>query len=66
MTVSSTGLGNVVMKGYFKNPAATAEAFAGGWFHTGDLSRRRDRHSDAPSSAFSGCFNRGGEWMSAK
>jgi len=29
--------GNVVMKGYFKNPAATAEAFSGGWFHTGDL-----------------------------
>jgi fatty-acyl-CoA synthase len=29
--------GNVVMKGYVKNPAATAEAFAGGWFHSGDL-----------------------------
>jgi fatty-acyl-CoA synthase len=29
--------GNVVMKGYFKNRKATDEAFAGGWFHTGDL-----------------------------
>jgi fatty-acyl-CoA synthase len=29
--------GNVVMKGYLKNSRATEEAFAGGWFHTGDL-----------------------------
>ena len=29
--------GNIVMKGYLKNTKATKEAFAGGWFHSGDL-----------------------------
>jgi fatty-acyl-CoA synthase len=46
--------GNITMKGYFKNPTATQEAFAGGWFHSGDLAVRepdgyvkiRDRAKD--------------------
>jgi fatty-acyl-CoA synthase len=46
--------GNIVMKGYLKNPTATEKAFAGGWFHTGDLAalendryvKIRDRSKD--------------------
>jgi len=46
--------GNITMKGYLSNPDATAEAFAGGWFHTGDLAvlqpdgyvKIRDRSKD--------------------
>jgi fatty-acyl-CoA synthase len=35
--------GNIVMKGYLKNPKATDEAFKDGWFHSGDLGVR---HAD--------------------
>jgi fatty-acyl-CoA synthase len=46
--------GNITMKGYLKNPGATDRAFAGGWFHTGDLAvmqpdgyvKIRDRSKD--------------------
>ena len=46
--------GNITMKGYLKNPSATDQAFAGGWFHTGDLAvmqpdgyaKIRDRSKD--------------------
>jgi fatty-acyl-CoA synthase len=46
--------GNITMKGYLKNPAATQESFAGGWFHSGDLAviqpdgyvKIRDRSKD--------------------
>lgn len=34
--------GPTVMKGYFKKPEATADAFRGGWFHSGDLVRQDD------------------------
>jgi fatty-acyl-CoA synthase len=46
--------GNITMKGYLKNPQATQQAFAGGWFHSGDLAvlqpdgylRIKDRSKD--------------------
>ncbi len=34
--------GNCVMKGYFKNPEATEEAFAGGYFHSGDIAYQHE------------------------
>jgi fatty-acyl-CoA synthase len=46
--------GNITMKGYLKNPGATQQSFAGGWFHSGDLAviqpdgyvKIRDRSKD--------------------
>ena len=35
--------GNTVMKGYYRDPEATAKAFAGGWFHSGDVAVWRDQ-----------------------
>jgi fatty-acyl-CoA synthase len=35
--------GNITMKGYLKNPAATSQAMADGWFHTGDLAVMDDQ-----------------------
>ena len=57
--------GNTVMKGYLKNPTSTAKAFAGGWFHTGDIAvvhpdgylQITDRIKDVIKS--------GGEWISS-
>ena len=36
--------GNIVMKGYLKNPQATDESFRGGWFHSGDLAVMHPNH----------------------
>lgn len=36
--------GNIVMKGYLKNPQATQESFRGGWFHSGDLAVMHPNH----------------------
>jgi fatty-acyl-CoA synthase len=57
--------GNIMMKGYLKNPAASDAAFAGGWFRTGDLAvidpdgyvKIRDRSKDV--------INSGGEKISS-
>ena len=58
--------GNIVMKGYLKNPKATDEAFAGGWFHSGDLGwlhadqgPRQGHHHLGRREHF---FNRGGRY----
>jgi len=43
--------GNNVMVGYHRDPEATAEAFRGGWFHSGDLGVMHPRQRHFPGSA---------------
>jgi fatty-acyl-CoA synthase len=57
--------GNTVMKGYYKNPAATAEAFRGGWLHTGDLAVcHTDSYMDVKDRS-KDVINSGGENISS-
>src|SRR5258706_8763639 len=57
--------GNITMKGYLKNPAASAEAFAGGWFHSGDLAvMQPDRYVKIKDRSKDGIISRGGNLSS--
>jgi fatty-acyl-CoA synthase len=57
--------GNTVMKGYLKNPDASAEAFRGDWFHTGDLAvRHPDGYVEIKDRA-KDVINSGGENVSS-
>lgn len=57
--------GNTVMRGYLKNREATEEAFAGGWFHTGDLAVRFPDGYIAICDRSKDMINSGGEKMSS-
>src|SRR3546814_13151545 len=57
--------GNTVMKGYLKNPAATEEAFRGGWFHTGDLAVRHPDGSIEVKDRSKDIIHSGGENLSS-
>ena len=47
--------GNVVMKGYFNDPEATATAFRGGWFHSGDAAVVHPRWLCGDTRSLQGC-----------
>ncbi len=57
--------GNAVMKGYLKNPSATAEAFAGGYFHSGDIAVQHPDHYIQISDRAKDIIISGGENVSS-
>jgi fatty-acyl-CoA synthase len=57
--------GNTVMAGYLENPAATDEAFANGWFHTGDLATRDSAGYVTVKDRTKDMINSGGEKVSS-
>ncbi|WP_233839217.1 AMP-binding protein [Paraburkholderia sp. ZP32-5] len=57
--------GNTVMAGYLDNPAATDEALANGWFHTGDLATRDDEGYISIRDRIKDIINSGGEKISS-
>ena len=57
--------GNAVMKGYLKNPSATAEAFAGGYFHSGDIAVQHPDHYFQISDRAKDIIISGGENVSS-
>jgi len=57
--------GNTVMKGYLKNPDATAQAFEGGWFRTGDLAVIHDRRAIQIKDRLKDIIISGGENISS-
>ena len=57
--------GNIVMKGYYKNPEATAEAFAGGYFHSGDVAFRHPDGYIKITDRAKDVIKSGGEWISS-
>lgn len=57
--------GNTIMMGYFKNQEATAKAFAGGWFHTGDVAVVHDNGYIQITDRFKDVIISGGENISS-